>query len=175
MYSPPVAFHSSQVSSLFLDGGQTTSFCANHWYLSSCEHIFLSSYYPNFATFYSFLQNFCASDSNMMWRFARRCLLSDQLRHVLSKQNKSKRPLPILLQRLESQCIHFQENQKNVWQKYFWRHVGNLFIWFEKYTLHFSWDGVPDKTAWPCVCWPRKDDGAQVPHPKPMGKFPVLL
>ena len=108
MYSPPVAFHSSQVSSLFLDGGQTTSFCANHWYLSSCEHIFLSSYYPNFATFYSFLQNFCASDSSMMWRFARRCLLSDQLRHVLSKQNKSNRPLPILLHRRVTwkECIY---------------------------------------------------------------------
>ena len=173
MYSPPVALHFSQVSSLFLDGGQTTSFCANNWYLSSGEHIFLSSYYPNFATFYSFSRIF--APLTRMWRFARRCLLSEQLRTVLSKQNKSKRPLSILLQRLESQCIHFQENQRNVWQKYFCRHDGNMFIWFEKYTLHFSWDGVPDKTAWPCVCWPRKDDGAQVPHSKPMGKFPVLL
>ena len=48
------------------------------------------------------LQNFFASVSNLMGTFARRCLLSYQPRNVLSKQNKSNRSLPILLQRLES-------------------------------------------------------------------------
>ena len=104
MHSPTVAFHSSQVGSLSFNGGKKIFF-VNHWHflVFVLSVILLPVILPpphqhlNIKAFRIF-----ASDSNLMGTFERRCLLSYQPRNVLSKQNKSNRSLPILLQRLES-------------------------------------------------------------------------
>ena len=104
MHSPTVAFHSSQVGSLSFNGGKN-SFFANHWHflvfvLSDILLPFLLP--PPHQHLNSKAFRIFASVSNLMGTFARRCLLSYQPRNVLSKQNKSNRSLPILLQWLES-------------------------------------------------------------------------